>query len=182
MLEETYTNCYHMDCILDDKHGHPIQPLLPLTELTSIIYQEQTEIGWKQIYYGWFSKEWTHFASNNYPKIDATNLYAKILQIIWEHILALWMSRNHNNAQTIKWFPPNMVSEINGIYASRDRLPPHTQQIIFKLSKEELLTKSKQYIQSWINHSKTFIRNELRIIAKQQCSNTQDICQFFPPR
>jgi len=145
------------------------------------IFQSQSQIGWKQIYYGRFSKEWIHFASNNYPKIDATNLYAKVLQIIWEHVLALWTSRNHDNAQTVEHFPPDMLSKIDGIYASRDRLPPHTQQIIFKLSKEELLTKPKQYIQSWINHSKTFIRNELRIIAKQQRSNTQDIRQFSLP-
>jgi len=128
------------------------------------IFQSQSQIRWKQIYYGWFSKEWTHFASNNYPKIDATNLYAKILQIIWEHVLELWTSRNHNNAQTIKHFPPNMLSEINGIDASRDRLPLHTQQIIFKLSKEELLAKPKQYIQSWINHSKPLSKTNYDVI------------------
>jgi len=146
------------------------------------IFQSQSQIGWKQIYYGQFSKEWTNFASNNYPTIDTTNLYAKILQITWEHVLSLWMSRNHDNTQIIECFPPNMLSEINGIYASWDCLPLHTQQIIFKLSKEELLTKPKQYIQSWINHSKTFICNEVHIIAKQQRTNTQDIHQFFPPR
>jgi len=67
-------------------------------------------------------------------------------------------------------------------YTSWDHLPPHTQELFFKLTKEKLMTKPKQYIQNWIDNSKMFICNELHILAKQQKMNAQDMCLFFTPQ
>ena len=75
-----------------------------------------------------------------------------------------------------------MESDLNGIYAAKDHLPQHTQECIFTLTKDELLAKPKQYILNWIRHTKHYIRAELKIIAKQQRTNNQDIRLFFPPR
>jgi len=55
----------------------------------------------------------------------------------------------------------------------------HIQDWIFHLTKEELLSKSKQYIQTWIQNTKTYIQTKLKILAKQQHTNSQDIWQFF---
>jgi len=146
------------------------------------IFCNQSQLGWKQLYYGQLSKEWTHFLSLNNSEIDATKFYAKLTQLVWEYMLEVWTARNQDNNAATEQFPPNMLSEIHGIYASRDRLPPQTQELIFKLTKEELMTKPKQYIQTWINNSKKFIRNEIRILTKQQKLNTQDIRLFFETR
>jgi len=35
------------------------------------------------------------------------------------------------------------------------------------MTKEELLTKPKQYIIAWINHAKNYIQTELKMLAKQ---------------
>jgi len=76
-------------------------------------------------------------------------------------VLEVWTAHNQDNNAMTKHFPPNMLSEIHGIYALQDWLPPHTQE-------EELMTKLKQYIQNWINNSKKFIHNKLHILAKEQ--------------
>jgi len=97
-------------------------------------------------------------------------------------MLEVWTECNQDNNAATKHFPPNMLSEIHSIYTSRDHLPLQTQELIFKLTKEELMTKLKQYIQNWINNSKIFIGNKISILAKQQKLNTQDIWLFFAPQ
>jgi len=72
-------------------------------------------------------------------------------------------------------YPPNMLSDLNGIYAACDKLPAHTQDRIFHLTKDKLLAKPKSYIKNWILHSTKYIQNELKTIAKQNQLNTQDI-------
>jgi len=144
-----------------------------------LIYHSQTQIGWKQLHYGQISKQWTHYLSQNHPDLDLTKLFATITQQVWTNVLELWTVRNTNNTLATTTVPQNMMSKINRIFAAWDHLPQHTQDRIFTLTKEELIQKPKQYIQNWITHSKTFICNELKILAKQQRTNTQDIWQFF---
>ncbi len=130
---------------------------------------------------GRFSKQWTHLLQATRPDLDPTKLITKTIVIVWQHLLEVWTAQNDNNNTLTKHFPPNMMSNIHGIYAARDHLPQHTQARIFQLMKEELLTKPKQYTQNWIQYSKNFISIELKIIAKQQCTNTQNIHYFFQP-
>jgi len=146
------------------------------------IYQSQTQIGWKQLHYGCISKQWTHYLYQNHPDLDLPKFFATITQYIWTYVLKLWEAQNTNNTLATATVPPNMISEIHGIYAAKDRLPQHAQDRIFTLTKEELINKPKQYIQNWITHSKTFIQNELKILAKQQRANTQDIQLFLQLR
>jgi len=145
------------------------------------IYHSQSQLRWKQLFYEQITKEWTHYISFCHPELDAIKFYAKIIQIIWERILEIWTTQNQDNNTANDQFPPNMLSEINGIYALCNWLPPHTQDLIFKQTKEELLLQPKQYIQNWITHSTTYICHELRILAKQCKMNIQDIWNFFPP-
>jgi len=142
------------------------------------IFQSQSQIGWKQLYYGRITKQWSHFFITNHPEIDATKFFAKTLQIVWTHVLDLWKLRNTDQTLATAELPPHMWSDINGIYAAKDRLPQPTQDRIFTLMKEELVLKPKPYIQAWITNSTNYIRNKLKILNQQQRLNTQDIQQF----
>ncbi len=160
--------------------SHPTEHTIKMYPHTfHLIYHSQTQIGWKQLHYGWISKQWTHYLFQNHPDLDPTKFFAMIMQQVWTYVLKLWTTWNTNNTLATTTVPQNMISEINGIFAAQDRLPQHTQDRIFTLTKKELIQKTKQYIQNWITHSKTFIRNKLKILAKQQRTNTQDIQQFF---
>jgi len=106
-------------------------------------HQIYSQLGWKQLYYGCLSKEWKHFIGQNHPDLDAIKFYVKITQLVWTHMLELWTACNQDNTKATKQFPQNMMSEINGIFALQDWLPPHTQGQIFHLTKEELMTKLK---------------------------------------
>jgi len=142
------------------------------------IFDSQTKIGWKQLYYGQITKQWKQYLNQNHPTIDAIKVLSKIQHATWTTTLELWEARNIDNAIATTNFPPHMLSNLKGIFATWDCLPQHTQDRIFKYTQEELLTKSKQYIQSWIINSQRFIRHELTILIKQQWLNTSDIRQF----
>jgi len=129
------------------------------------------------------SKQWTHYLSQKHPDLDPTKFFTIITQHVWTYVLELWTTCNTDNTLATAMIPQNnMMSEIQGILAARDCLPQHTQDRIFTLTKGELINKPKQYIQNWITHIKIFIQNKLKILAKQQWANTQDIWQFFQPQ
>ncbi len=133
-----------------------------------LIHSSQSKIGWKHLYYGCLTKQWTHFLTMNHPEINAAKFFAKLLQEAWIYELEIWKTRNANQTIATANIPPNMWSDIQGIFAAKDRLPQSAQDRIFNLTKEELALKPKPYIQAWINNSKNYIRNELRIQTKQQ--------------
>jgi len=122
------------------------------------------------------------FSYNEPPQNRCNKFFAKTLQLVWTYILEIWKTRNADQTIATAELPPHMWSDINGIFAAKDRLPQPTQDRIFTLTKEELVLKPKPYIQAWIINSMKYIRNELKILNRQQRLNTQDIRQFFLPR
>jgi len=131
------------------------------------IFLSQSEISWKQLHYGRLSKHWAHYLSQYHPEIDAVTFCAKIITLTWTNLLSLWKARNEDDHTKTTHFPPKMLSNLNGIYATCDKLPAHTQEQIFHLTKEELMTKPKEYIETWIQNSTTYICKELKTIARQ---------------
>jgi len=144
------------------------------------IFQTQAQLGLKQLFYGWFSKQWHNHLIQYQPHLDPICILTKTLSIIWNYVLSSWTSRNTDQHASTNHFPPNMESELHGIYAAKDHLLQHTQEHIFTLTKDELLTKPKQYILNWIQHTKNYIQTKLKILAKQHHINNQDIHLFQP--
>jgi len=88
---------------------------------------------------------------------------------------------NIDQATTTNWFPSNMLTDLQGIYAARDWLPTHTYNCIYIHTQGELLLKPKSDIQKWIQNNQKYIWNKLKILDKQEHIETQDIQQFFLP-
>jgi len=145
------------------------------------IFDSQQQIGWKQIYYGQISKQWTHHLTMHQPEINPIQFYAKLLHQVWTYVLELWSSCNTDQAIITNHFPANMLTDLQGIYAAQTRLPVHTHDRIYNQTQEELLLKPKSYIQNWIKNNQKDIHDELKILTKQTRLETQDIRQFFQP-
>jgi len=146
------------------------------------IFWQQTQIGWKQLFYGHLSIEWVTHLSHTQPQLNPTKFLASCIATVWMTLLELWKSWNTDQDAASNRFPPPMHPQINGIYASQACLPQHAQDQIFTLSKEELLSKPKAYIENWIKNSTQYIWNKFKIQSKQQQITTQAIWQFFNPR
>jgi len=108
------------------------------------IYRSQSQIGWKQLFYGRITKQWLHFLTTHHPKINASKFFAKALQEVWTYVLEIWKICNTDQILDTIALPNHMWSDINGIYAAKDHLPQAAQDCIFTLPKEALVLKPKQ--------------------------------------
>ncbi len=137
------------------------------------IFLSQQSIGWKQIYYGRISKQWTHHLMTNHPEIDPNQ--------VWTYVLEIWTDRNNDQAILTNRFPANMLTDLQGIYAARNRLPPHTHDRIYNHTHDELLLKPKPYIQNWIQNNKTYIQKTKNPRQTNQNRHTRHTSVFSTP-
>jgi len=114
------------------------------------------------------------------PKLNAIQFYAKLIHLVWMYIFKLWASQNTHQATALDYFPPNMMLDMRE-YMQPETIyhhTPMTESITLLLN----FNFSPIIVQIWILNNQSFIHNELKILAKQTCTNhSQDICQFFPP-
>jgi len=82
------------------------------------IFSSQKSIGWKQIYYGQISKQWTHHLTMNHPEIDPITFFAQLLAQVWTYVLEIWAARNQDQAILTNQFPANMLTDLQGIFAA----------------------------------------------------------------
>jgi len=71
-------------------------------------------------------------------KTDATRYYTSIITAKWQYVLKIWESRK---IQELDCFPPNILSDIQGIHALKDQLNQKAKSKILKLKQIELLIK-----------------------------------------
>jgi len=146
------------------------------------IFKAQKKIGWKQLYYGRIAKEWIKvLQQHDHKQTNAIQYYTQVLTITWTGLLQLWKLRNKDNNAAHIHHPANMDSDLTGIFSTWHWLSQQAQDRIFKLTREELQNKPKEYIKKWIINSTLYIHNELKTAEKQQCINNNDICQFLTP-
>jgi len=62
------------------------------------IHRSQQKIGWKQMFYGRFSNQWTHLLRATRPDLDPTKLITKTIVIVWQHLLEVWTARQNFSA------------------------------------------------------------------------------------
>jgi len=72
--------------------GQGAEPSAPLHEddaMIQTIQQQQEQLGWKQLYYGWLTNAWVQ-------SLNARGIvfYSRVLLLIWQSVLALWKLHN----------------------------------------------------------------------------------------
>jgi len=76
--------------------GHTTQPILLLTDLLAPIYQAQDQLGWKQLYYGQFVKEWAVKLTAVSPQTNCMMFYSWALTLILKTVLLQWKLQNEH--------------------------------------------------------------------------------------
>jgi len=129
----------------------PPNPLLPL--ITSIIYQEQTQIGWKQIYYGRFAAKWVSTIVTH-PQVNGTIFYLQILTEIWHAISMQWTIQPEQAPSPSK--PPggwqNTATQYGIANPSWCTCWSLLQDFLTSFEPEVLLQWPNKYIWQWIKN------------------------------
>jgi len=54
------------------------------------LFEAQSYLGWKQLYYGWFTPLWISTIGYHHPQINGKNYMAKSLRLTWQAVLQIW--------------------------------------------------------------------------------------------
>jgi len=69
------------------------------------IHLSQQQIGWQQLYYGRVSTQWTQYLVTHHPDLNPLHTLTKMIGLVWNHIVAIWQSRNDDNNSATLCFP-----------------------------------------------------------------------------
>jgi len=59
-------------------------------------YQEQQQLGWKQLYYRRIVTAWAHGLTASHSTIKGIVFYSRLLLLIWQAVLAQWKIQNQH--------------------------------------------------------------------------------------
>jgi hypothetical protein len=132
--------------------------------------RDQSKIGWPQLYKGRIAKTITQYMERHYRTNNNDNWQysgeswtRKLIQCLWDALLALWKQRNdiiHDTQLETKSIQQKrkLEARIDRCYTFHDELMLQDRSKIFYKSKEELLQEDPRYITAWLRISERIIR------------------------
>jgi hypothetical protein len=126
------------------------------------LFDEQTTIGWRQLFNGRLSKEWANIqqqylvSSNQVDKFHTGQLWSvQIICTIWRHWFEVWDIRNkviHGKDKSTRDLATRqrLKYQLEALYALQDAVCPHHRDKFFELDIETHLLKTNNQLDNWI--------------------------------
>ncbi|KAI2502333.1 hypothetical protein MHU86_12137 [Fragilaria crotonensis] len=172
-----------------------VSPIFYPVELREIIRQ-QNDIGWRQIFNGRFSKEWSIAQDAYYRRVlpkpggtlarrSGARWQRQLILAVWDWWFELWKSRNedvHGADQRTQAEAQRreVTRRLGEIYDQRSQLEPQVQQL--------LLPTLQDHIQrpTWVNHNwlavnANIFRESMRRARSRAIQGVRSIRTYFTP-
>ena len=177
---ENWLNESHIDASLYPQRFH-------------LLIQQQTAIGWRQIFNGRMSTEWNRLQADydfNNGKSDyhtsclwTTNIVCNI----WNDWYDLWELRNgvihgHDSTSRHKAKRNLAEKEIRMIYDSRDAMLPADRDHLEDDVEDHLAGKTTKRLQNWLNTYRGLFKKSISEAKKRSVTGVQSIRSYFPRR
>jgi hypothetical protein len=158
---------------------------------TALIYQ-QTQIGWRQLFNGRFSTEWSRLQDEyltdqnlKTKKITGQIWATQLLLSIWEGWANLWTIRNevihgHDKASRQRIQRLEVESDIRAIYDERDHLLPADQDYLFD-DVDAHLTHSTTTLRNWFSTYGSLFSDSISKAKRRATLGVRSIRSFFAP-
>jgi len=150
---------------------------------TRNIIQQQEQLGWKQLYYGRFTRAWAHGITASQQTIKGVVFYSQVITLIWQAVAAQWTVRNTH------LHPPNstqddrtQLAQIVYQIVHEAQADPNLQDMIMAFDPEVLLRRPIKHIRHWITNSKNHMAAQQKAAQAQAQLQTNDIRTYFPRR
>jgi len=146
--------------------------------------QSQTQLGWRQTYYGQVANEWAATIDELHPQIKGmgAHIILHIVKIIWTYFLNLWKACNthlHQNASMPD--QPNYKQAAETLYAQRHKLSLRAQEALYKKPLQQILELPPPRLQQWVIRGYQYFTKQLQAEKQQATIGTPDIQTFFWP-
>jgi len=147
--------------------------------------QQQTRLGWEQLYQGRVATGWAQAIDKIHPELQLTGeqVMTHLSKIIWKFILETWKTRNnhlHQNAGDLNL--PNYRQAAINLYDQRHLIPPDAQEALYRLPLEKILEQPAPRLQQWTKRGLAYFNQQLQAAKIQAKINTPDIRTFFGPK
>jgi len=150
--------------------------------------QEQTRIGWEQVYKGRITYQWAKAINHLHPglSLSGCTVIVLIIKTVWQYLLDLWKLRNqHLHQDAGQMSLPDYRQAVQTMFDQRHQLPPAAQEAVFYRPIDQILALPPAAIREWILRSQKYIQQQTCAAKKRAKLNTQDIRSFFqliPPQ
>ena len=157
------------------------------------LIQQQNQLGWRQLFSGRFSREWStlqhaHLQHHSLVTSRTTGHLWTVAAIssLWKSWSTMWESRNakvhgHDASTRNKMRRESAIAELEMYYAKQNDMLP-VDRNFFMDSAMEHSQKPTHYLVNWLNTYRRLFKMSLIAAKKNAIQNTQSILHFFNRR
>jgi hypothetical protein len=160
--------------------------------LYSTLIHQQTQIGWRQIFNGRISKEWSRHQDDHLYQVGLHNAKttgllwaASLLTSIWDEWHLVWTIRNgvihgHDVTSRQRIQRSNAETQIRAIYDDRNLLLPADRDHLYD-DVETHLEKSTTSLQNWLNVYQGLFSDSISKAKRRALEGVRSIRSYFAP-
>jgi exonuclease III len=155
---------------------------------------EQNAIGWRQLFNGRFSREWSKIQDMAYTRAPppegqqrrtGDRWQVKFILKLWDEWDARWTDRNkalhgHNTATRTQAMRRETQRELENIYRQRPFMEPQVQALLLE-SPEAHTTQPVSTTRNWIATNRSVFRNSVRRVKTRALRGVRSIRTYFQP-
>ena len=168
-----------------------VSPILYPQDVRKLII-EQNAIGWRQIFSGRFSTEWSTIQQTYYSKHrnkvrnqrrDGSQWQVKLIGVMWDQWRAVWTMRNrdvhgHDSATRASAERAATDRELREVYDQRQHLEPHVASLLHR-DEHEHRSRPRAINKNWLAVNLPIIRRSVRRVKKQSARGMQSLRTYF---
>jgi hypothetical protein len=144
--------------------------------------KEQSKIGWDQLLYGRFGKNWAEEYNEETDTLDGTRWVSMNINKIWKHISKRWESRCelvHAETDEVQQELTEVLNKrLDKRYEELSELP-FTERQVYHKSIEEMKELTNRTKRDWLQRTKRIITKGKQRLRANSTRHTQNISTYF---
>jgi hypothetical protein len=168
-----------------------VSPILYPMDVRKLIL-EQNAIGWKQLFSGRFSIEWSqlqqryyskHRKKVEYQRRDGSQWQVKLIGVMWDQWRHVWRMRNeavhgHDKATRASAERAATDRDLREVYDQRQHLEPQVTSLLHQ-DEHEHRSRSRATNKNWLAVNLPIIRRSVRRVKKRSARGMQSLRSYF---
>ena len=168
-----------------------VSPILYPMDVRKLIL-EQNAIGWRQLFSGRFSIEWSQIQHRYYSKHrkkvgnkrrDGSQWQVKLMGVLWDQWRIVWRMRNeavhgHDAATRASAERAATDRELREVYDQRQHLEPHVASLLHQ-EEHEHRSRSRATNKNWLAVNLPIIRRSVSRVKKRSARGMQSLRTYF---
>ena len=159
-----------------------------------LLIRQQNKIGWRQMFQGRFSLEWSRIQGDYYyrtrderqgqiHKFTGDNWQVKLITLLWKHWRELWKQRNqdvhgHDAATTALAEAKDVRRRLEQIYDKRFHMEPSVQTLLHQ-DLHQHLRQPTWVVKNWLTINTPIFRDSIRRVRTRATRGVRSIRSYF---